>query len=53
MSLNLSMCLRSLLSDEVSGGRQLCCPRQVSGDGTVSAGSVQQALAFSFVGINL
>lgn len=34
-----SVCPGSLQSDEVSGGRQLCC-LQVPGDGVVSGGSV-------------
>jgi hypothetical protein len=53
MSLDLSMYLRSLQSDGVSGGRQFCCPRQVPGDGGVSAGSVAAALSCSLVGISL
>jgi hypothetical protein len=49
VSLDLSMCLRSLQSDEVSEGRQLCC-LQVSGDGTGSAGSVAAGTVLFFCG---
>ena len=36
--------------DEVSGGRQLCCPRQLPGDGAISAGSVAAGTVLFFCG---
>ena len=47
MSLGLSEYLGSLQSDEVSGGRQLCC-LQFSGDGGVSAGSAAAGTVLFF-----
>jgi hypothetical protein len=51
MSLYLSICLGKLQSDEVSEGRQLCCPRQLLVDGAVSALSVAAGIIVGSKGI--
>jgi hypothetical protein len=53
VTLDLRVCLRSLQTDEVSGERKLCCPRQFPEGGAVSAGSVSAGSVLSFVAINL